>query len=194
MVDLDAEMNAATDACPPSRIMKAGLDWEVCMAAGGIGMVRAQVFKGGFYEPVDEGGIPMWCLPCFYGTISPKNLADIVAWSSRNPLRWYRRVGFAALLGYGNVQRARSTIWDFGDGGKLPSLELHQTPRDFALAGFEGACVLDWNEGIPELEGIEQLFINPSNCRFAREVHRRLEAWRPRLPHVLLDRPSGKAA
>src|SRR3546814_20745654 len=128
MIDLSAEMDAASDMCSPRRIIAAGLDWEACMEAGGIGLVRAETSQDGTYQPSDSGR-PLWGLPCFYGAVRPETLADIVVWSPADPGRWWRRTGHAGVLGYGNVQRARATVWDFGADDPPPPPTLHLHPR-----------------------------------------------------------------
>lgn len=190
MIDLHAEMDDASDACPPRRIIDAGLDWEACMSAGGIGIVRAQTFKDGTYQPVDDGGRLMWLLPAFWGATSPGSLCDLVAWSADDPSRWWRRTGHAAVLGYGNVQVARRAVWDFGGLDSTPpqlaAIQLHPSPKHYALAGFQGAVVLDWRHGLAELDGIGQIYC-ANHFDFAEELDRQLTAQRPRLPKIMVE-------
>jgi hypothetical protein len=179
-------MNLASDACPPRVIERAGLDWLATIEAGGLGLVRAETFKGGFYEPSPTGQ-PLWVAPVFYGQPSRSNLADIVAWSPADPGRWWRRTGNGMLLGFANVQKARQTVWDFGysEPPPPPTLTLHQTPRDYVRAGFDGACFLDWTYGPGELEGVERVICE--GLDFAEQVERALCARSPQPPAVLVS-------
>ncbi|MGF1629144.1 MAG: hypothetical protein ACFCUT_06705 [Kiloniellaceae bacterium] len=195
-IDLQAEMDLASDALTPRRLMDAGLDWEAAMTAGGIGLLRAEIHADSAFQPVPEGGQPLWCLPCFYGPIQPSTLADIVAWSPATPDCWYRRTGLAAVLGYVNVQRCRASVWDFGGDEPLPppTLTLHPTPKHYALAGFDGAVILDWEFGPPELEGVEQVHCGV-HVDLAEKLDHHLQRRQPTLPKILVhDQRKARAA
>lgn len=193
MIDLNAEMDSAADLVTPKMLLDAGLDWETTMLAGGIGLVRAQTFADGTYEPVDNGRL-MWCLPCFHGPVSPEYLSDIVAWHHADPCRWWRRTLHANVLGFTNIQRCRQSVWDFGgiEPASPSMLVLHQTPKEYALAGFDGAVVLDWKHGAGELEGIKD--IGCQNVLFAEQVDRKLKSNRAPLPAVLVNDAAGMEA
>ncbi len=185
-VDLNAEMNRASDRVAPEAMKAAGLDPETVWAAGGLGIVRGETFKDGTYQPIDDGGQWLWVAPCFYGIVRPEMLDDLVAWSPGDPARWWRRKGNGMVLGFANVQKARQTVWDFGYGDPPPppTLTLHKSPRDYVMAGFEGACILDWTHGPGELEGVERVI-----CKclgFAELVERAFIARSPQRPAVLV--------
>ena len=186
-IDLHREMDVASDACPPRRILSAGIDWDACMASGGIGIVRGEVFRDGSYQPVDEGGSIMWALPCFCGAVNVDQLVDIVAWHPENPEFWSRRTGMAGTLGHPNIIAARRQVWDFGrgDAGPTPptTIHLHRTPKNYALAGFTGAVVLDWQGGLYDLTGIDKLHCG-RDIGLAEELDRRLKV---DLPTVIID-------
>ena len=189
MIDLSREMDIASDYATPKRVLDAGLSWDAVIEAGGIGLVKAQTFKGGTYQPADAGGKWFWCLPVYYGPPSPSCLADIVAWSPDVPAQWWRRTGCGDVLGFMNLQQARASVFDFG-GGQItpaPTLRLHATPKDYALSDFSGAVVLDWPRGLGELEGIERVVC--SDLDFAERVERALK--RPcAVPTILVENHS----
>lgn len=185
-IDLDAEFNIASDAASPYLIKAGGRNWQRCRDAGGIGLVRAETYEDGTYQPVDEGGTLLWVLPAFHGPVAPSTLADLVAWDPDDPGCWWRRTGYASVLGYAAVQQARQSVWDFGgvERPSPPTLTLHRTPKHYALAGFDGAVVLDWTFGLGELNGVERIIC--PDLASAEHVQRQIKRNQPRLPAVLV--------
>jgi len=79
-----------------------------------------------------------------------REIADIVAWLPEQPERWrYRRGGQIAVLGARNLAVA---LW------RGEPVRLWSTPRDWLIAGGNGAVVLDFGADLRELfDGIPQV-------------------------------------
>ncbi len=176
-IDLSREMDAASDALPLRYVTEAGLDLDAYLEHGGLGVARAEVHKCGFWQPCDDG-VPVLVAPVFDGAVSPERLVDLAAWLPSAPGRFWRRSGWGVLLGWPALAAARR----HGE-----PMRLHPTPQHWIADQWRGACILDWQHGLAEMEDVPGIVCD--SVTFAEHIERRLKQRAPRLPAVMVEEP-----
>lgn len=119
-----------------------------------LGRMRVEFGRGGFWNPIDIGGVPALVLPVMDGPM----LVDIVSFSPLSPDQWYLRRGDGRILGSG----AGKPDWETG----VEEIPIFATPFDWMMAGGDGVCVLVWDE-----RAIRELAALGSKIRLMADSH-----------------------
>lgn len=97
-----------------------------------------------FFEPAEIGPRAI-----IFDVTADDVWLDQVAWHPHRPGRWWVRTGAAVFLGEDALIDAR---WH------AKPLLIHETPRDWIIAGCDGAVILDWRADLyPSFIGIADL-------------------------------------
>lgn len=142
MTDILHEWATIGVDCEAWRKMEAfGIPWETLNRCGDPLPVRVRT-DGSYFEPSDPDGTVMLVQPVFAGPIpsifvpvDEPCLVDLIAYSPREPGRWFWRRGEHGLvLGDENLERAEL----FSE-----PVRVHRNPLEWLRSGGEGVCVLD---------------------------------------------------
>ena len=123
-----------------------GIAREAIHRAGGLARARIKTTCR-VWEP-DFAGFPAVVMPIWggpapsiYQAVERPQLADLIAWRSAEPQRWWYRVGaYGAVLGADNLDLAHTEGWP---------ITFETTPLDWLRADCRGAvlleeCEADW--------------------------------------------------
>ncbi len=123
------------------------------VAAGGIGLVNAEVSNSRNYEPQADGS-PLIVIPvpslhhCANSVERIRNAQDLVAFDPHKPSRWWLRLGYGDYLGW----PSRSKAWHHHG-----PLFVHAHPLAWLQWGGEGICVLHDDHFYAALDGISKI-------------------------------------
>lgn len=112
-----------------------GLDRQL-PGAGPVGVMRIRAAPRRFFEPAEWGegeAALVWTVAAG----DPAEGIDMIAMDPRDPARWWRRTGAAALLG------REAELFDLAEGARI---RLHEHPLGWLAGGAApwSFCALDW--------------------------------------------------
>lgn len=158
-----------------------GIGWENLNRCGGPLPVRVRV-DGSYFDPTDPDGTVMLVQPVYAGPIpsifDPVDepcLADLVAYSPRNPGEWYWRRGEHGLV-LGDEVLERAELFH-------EPVRLYWTPWDWLRAGGDGVCLLDRHpNALERLRHVGGIIVD--NVALGREIERTMRRAAHRVPPI----------
>lgn len=168
-----------------------GIGWENLNRCGGPLPVRVRV-DGSHFDPTDPDGTVMMVQPVYagptpsiYDPVECPCLCDLIAYSPRNPGKWYWRRGEHGLI-LGDEVLDRAELFH-------EPVRLYRTPWDWLRAGGDGVCLLDRHPNA--LERLRHVgAINAADTALGTEIERLLVGRRPSSPRINVIVNQGAAA